>query len=202
MKQRGYSIMELMVVLALAGTILAIGAPSFAEFRANGRLTSMANDFLTTVAVARSEAVKRRVSVSICPSANPTAFGATCTVDDTMNGWIAFVDTNGNCARNVAVDPIVSTGRRDHESAAGATNGDCLSFGADGFRRVVAGVDSISRVVFCDERGNEFNGDPANNRSYARGVEVLATGRAAVEIGVDTIGSWDAGATPVSCPSF
>ena len=52
-----------------------LAAPSFNEFRRNSRLTGVANDFLGAVQTARTEAIKRQLPVSICPSANPHRCG-------------------------------------------------------------------------------------------------------------------------------
>ena len=60
-RSRGFTLMELMIVLTLAGIILALGAPSFGEFRRNNRMAGIANDFLVGVQIARSEAIKRQV---------------------------------------------------------------------------------------------------------------------------------------------
>ena len=78
-RSRGFTIVELMVTLSIAALILAIGAPSFNEFRRNNRLTGTANDFLGAVQTARTEAIKRQLQVSVCPSANPNDASPTCT---------------------------------------------------------------------------------------------------------------------------
>ena len=55
----GFSVIELMIALLIAAIVLAMGAPSFTEFRKNNRLTGNANDFLGAVQTARTEAIKR-----------------------------------------------------------------------------------------------------------------------------------------------
>ena len=100
-RSAGFTLMELMVTLALAAVILSIGAPSFGEFRRNNRLTSVGNEFLGAVQTARTEAIKRQTPVAVCPSADPTDAGATCT-SGAFNGWIVFVDSNSNGDRDAA----------------------------------------------------------------------------------------------------
>src|SRR5688572_12909073 len=137
MKQvsRGFSLMELMVVLALAGVILAIGAPNFNSFRANSRLTGAANDFLTAVQAARTEAVKRGLPVSICASDTPSDDDAECADIADSEGWIVFVDPDSDCARDSADDAEVLLRGEwfGHDSVGVDSNGECLSFAATGF---------------------------------------------------------------------
>jgi type IV fimbrial biogenesis protein FimT len=196
MQQRGFTLMEMMMVLALTAVILAIGAPSFSEFRQNSQMTGVANDFLTTIVNARSEALKRQSFVAVCPSSTPLSDAATCDAAD-PTGWIAFTDTNGNCVRDVG-DEIFATGARPSDLVTADGNGNCISFGNNGFQRTVAGRPSLSRAIFCDERGNVARG--GTGQSTARGLELLPTGRAAVETRLATLTSWAGGAGPVACP--
>ena len=59
-RSRGFTLPELMVVLALAAMILAIGVPNFREFQRNNRLTVAANDVLGLILSSRGEALTRR----------------------------------------------------------------------------------------------------------------------------------------------
>lgn len=63
--QRGFNLIELMVVLTLAGIMLGIGIPSFREFMASQRVKNTAFDFAAALMLARSEAVKRNTSVTL-----------------------------------------------------------------------------------------------------------------------------------------
>jgi len=183
-----------MVVLALAAAILAIGVPNFRDFQRNNRLTVAANDTLGGVITSRAEALRRQVTISMCPSADPLADDATCGAGD---GWIVFVDTDGNCERADAEELI--TGTRIDDDVDVATNSGCISFASTGFKRVVAGEPATSYVLFCDERGNTPR-SPGNPVSNARGVEIPPTGRGAVMRRVDEIAAWADVDDPVECP--
>lgn len=193
-RQAGFNLMELAVTLALAGLILGIGAPNFWEFRRNNLLTGVANDFLGGILSARTEALKRQTPVSLCPSANPEDADAECSVDS-PTGWIVFVDADSDCERDAGEELLKAQPDIDPGITPDA-DGICLSFAATGFRQVIAGKATISRALFCDDRGNEPT-SADSTMSYARGVEVQPTGRAAITRTLATISDWSPG---VACP--
>ena len=59
------------MTLLVAGILLGIGVPNVMEFQRNGAMTAAANDFVTGVLMARTEAVKRQAPVTLCLSDNP-----------------------------------------------------------------------------------------------------------------------------------
>lgn len=75
--QRGVSMMEVVVVLAIVGILTAAGAPSFVEYLSNSRLREAGNTLLTEVLYAQSEAIKRNGVVRVVV----TAAGAVTTTD-------------------------------------------------------------------------------------------------------------------------
>ena len=73
----GFTLVELVVTVAVLAIILAIGLPSFRIIVANNRLAGTANEMLALVQTAKLEAVRRNAIVDICPSANGTTCGGT-----------------------------------------------------------------------------------------------------------------------------
>ncbi|MGF6691050.1 type IV fimbrial biogenesis protein FimT [Metapseudomonas resinovorans] len=95
--RNGFTLIELMVVIAIVAILSSIGYPSFRELILNNRLTAQTNALLGTLQYARSEAVTQKREVTVCPSPDQ----ATC--DDTAPAdWrldiIVLLD-NGTVAR-------------------------------------------------------------------------------------------------------
>ncbi len=183
-QSRGFTLYELMIVLALAAAIIAIGVPNMRDFQRNNRLTVAANDSLGMVLSSRGEALRRQMTISMCPSATPEADDAAC---GEGSGWISFEDTNGNCVRDGAEELI--GGVRIDTDVTVSKNSVCISFASTGFKRPVAGQPTTARILYCDSRGNVAR-DLGATDSTARGVEVLPTGRGSVVRDVAAIDSW------------
>ena len=99
----GFTIVELMLTIAVAAVILSIGVPSFQGLMERNQLTSGINQFISSMSLARSEAIKRNQRVSICPSND----SETCSGNQYENGWIIFVDRNSNGNRQTATEELV-----------------------------------------------------------------------------------------------
>lgn len=82
---RGFSLVELMVAVAVAGILAAIAIPAFDSFILSNRLNAYASDFSAGARVARSEAMKRKLPVILCASSDGT--GCADTDPDYSGGW-------------------------------------------------------------------------------------------------------------------
>jgi type IV fimbrial biogenesis protein FimT len=196
-RTRGFTLMELMITVSLAAVILGIGVPAFRDFGMNGRLTGAANEMLVTLITARNEAVRRQTRTSFCSSATPDGTLAICDAAATQ-GFISFVDLNGNCQRE-AGEEIVSSMVSHTEIKQRDNLATCIGYEPNGFRTLIAGQPSNIRAIFCDKRGTAKVTD-GTAFSYARGVEVVATGRPAVTRLFSEISLWSTDGTPVTCP--
>src|SRR5687768_3569934 len=96
---RGFTLLELMVTLTVAGILLGVGVPSFVDMVRSNRAAANINELSTAFAIARNEAIRRGTNITVCRSTNGTACGA-----DWADGWIVFVDT---AATDTAVPPLV-----------------------------------------------------------------------------------------------
>ena len=99
----GFTIIELMLTIAVAAVILTLGVPSFQGLMERNQLTSGINSFISSMSPARSEAIKRNQRVSICPRGN----GETCVGNQYENGWIIFVGRNSNGTRQSATEELI-----------------------------------------------------------------------------------------------
>ncbi len=160
----GFTLVELMVVIAVAAIVLTLGVPSFYTLIQNNRATTQVNELMMALSLARSEAVRRGVSVSLCPSQDQS----TCTGGtDWRVGWIVFVDV----AAADSADPIIGEVLRVWPAitgAAGFSGPKSLRYRAEG--------DVRAGAVFKHTK----KGCPAS-KDEARTVTVSPTGRASVE---------------------
>lgn len=86
--QRAFTLIELLVTLSVVAIIAAMAAPSFFEMIQNTRLVTQANNLVSTIQYARSEAVKQGVQVSIVRKSNTDSVWE--------DGWTVFTDWDGD----------------------------------------------------------------------------------------------------------
>lgn len=185
-----------MFAIAIAAVIIAVGAPSFTEFRRNARLTSVANDFLAATQLARTEAIKRRTTLSICPSASAGSAAPACDGAD-FGGWIVFEDTDRSCTREAGEAvvggeaPINAADVSDSMRVNARSNGACVSIASTGYVDDRAALPSLTRLVYCDERGTAGVG--SSNRADARALALDPNGRARLTREANVIAAWGIG---------
>lgn len=88
----GFTLVELMVTIAVLAILLMIGVPSFSGVIASNRLSTGANELVASLQLARMESMRRNTRVIVCRSADQ----ATCSTGTTWTGWITFVDVDRN----------------------------------------------------------------------------------------------------------
>ena len=81
----GFSLVEMMTVLAVAAILLGLAIPSFVELIQNQKASATVNDFLSAIQLTRSEAIRRGVRVDLVPAGDTWA-----------TGWTIFIDEDGD----------------------------------------------------------------------------------------------------------
>lgn len=93
MRADGYTLIELLVGLAIGAILLTIAIPGYSFLINGSRLTAVTNDLVTALHLARSEAIKRGVRVTVCKTSSATNTVPTCDVSAYwQQGWLVFVD--------------------------------------------------------------------------------------------------------------
>jgi type IV fimbrial biogenesis protein FimT len=89
---RGFTLIELMVTIAVAAILLTVAVPSLQDFIQNNRLSAVTNDLVADLAVARAEAIRRGSRVTVCASDNAGTATATCSGSNWSAGRLIFSD--------------------------------------------------------------------------------------------------------------
>jgi type IV fimbrial biogenesis protein FimT len=91
--EQGLTLIELLVTLAIAAVLLASAAPPMSRLLHSVNLSTTSNALLSSLRLARSEALRRGARVAMCRSSD----GASCaTAGGWEQGWIVFHDLNAN----------------------------------------------------------------------------------------------------------
>jgi len=100
----GFSLIELLVTIAIAAIIAGLAAPSFKKALDANRIQTTASALQSDMMYARTEAVKRGATVSLCPSTDQ----ATCAdANAWQSGWIIFVDKTGDGLFDATNDAVL-----------------------------------------------------------------------------------------------
>ena len=164
---RGFTLIELMVALAIFAIITMLDFPGFQLYQQNSARVTNINDLVSALNMARSEAAKRSVQVIVCASTDQ----ATCSgVDDWTTGWIAFVDADNNNAVSAGDTTILI-----HAALSGA---NVTFHDFDGITPLVtySGTGRATPTASFMRCDNRFNTDAVPDQ-HARAVIVTASGR-------------------------
>lgn len=197
MKSRGFSLVELMVVVAIMAVLLGLVSPSLTDWMVNLRIRNATDALLNGLQQARQEAVRRNQSVSFwlvtSAGSDSSSLDNTCALSGSSGSWVVSVrDPAGSCGSSPSTTTapmIVSThpigdGVRGVSVAAvqsdGATAATRVEF--NGVGSIVNTADHIARIDVASS---------ANSSTY-RSLRVEITGIGAFRMCDPAVASTDA----------
>ena len=172
--QSGFTLIELMITVTVVAILLSVGLPSYENFIKNGHLTAGNNELVSSFNLARSEAIKRGLRVTVCKSANQS----TCTTSGEWDqGWLVFTDENNNGVYNSATETIILAHAKMNDLVTAVGNGtvtNYVSYVMSGkSQQAPTGLQSGTILVRDDRSGD-----------YGRNLSISQTGRVNTVTGV------------------
>lgn len=127
--QRGFTLLELIVTVAVAAVLLALAVPSFQNMIASNALSTASNDFVSALNLARMQAIKGSGEVLFCGQANAgtTDLSADCNADDPGAVYVL----EGVNATQIKAAPALSSDSLHLKTA------NAVKFGAQAFGHLI-----------------------------------------------------------------
>jgi type IV fimbrial biogenesis protein FimT len=145
---QGYSLIEVMLVLALVGTIPALATSAFTAIVNSSRINSGAEAIFNSLQLTRSEAAKRNSRVVMCKSST----GLECADSgDWHQGWIVFHDANNNGEVDAGEEIVyreAPLGKQLKLSGNGPVK-DYVSYSAFGKTKLTSGAFQAGTFTIC-----------------------------------------------------
>ena len=174
---RGVTLIELMVTLAVAGIVVALGAPSFLRTLARHAIAAQAEELQDAVRVGRNEAMKRSGPVVLCRT-DATNPGQCAGSGGSWQTWLLFADvarSGAFAAGDALVRQHVDASSRMTVTSAAAS----IRFESTGIAHSDAGAPSSS----CSSPAGASSDSGGSDRALQRQVCVNPRGEVAVIAG-------------------
>ena len=146
---KGFSLIELVITLAIAGVLISYALPSIYDLKSNKILKNESDRLMVSFAYARTYAITQQKQVVVCPSLS----GNDC--DNQSNwfqGWIVFDDSNSN--RKLDADEELLLFENPMDASVTATSSIYRS--KIRFNNIGFSPGTNVSINFCDKRGKDF----------------------------------------------
>lgn len=123
---KGFTLIELMVVIAIVAILLALAFTSFEGSMRKNRVSTATNELMASFSLARSEAIRSARGGGVCASADGVACGGTWD-----NGWIVWAEGNNPNPIKDPGEPVVryvQAKQRMLVTVAGGASATSISF--------------------------------------------------------------------------
>ncbi len=148
-RTQAFSLIELIIVLAIAGVLSAYGLPSFNKLAQDKKIQAAKDSLFIDLQYARSKAISVQSNIIVCPSLSHLNCDAS---SNWHHGWIVFLDKNADKIYNASDEMLrVGDALPKNLQATSSVHRKKVRFNAMGF----APGTNLS-INFCDHRGNAF----------------------------------------------
>ncbi|VAW84894.1 hypothetical protein MNBD_GAMMA17-1261 [hydrothermal vent metagenome] len=142
---RGFTLIELVIILAIFSILFHLATPTFQNIAANSRMTTQINTMVTSFNYARSEAIKRHHNTVICPNDD----GHCARQPHWHNGWLIFIDENFNRELEQEEEVIYVEAAKKNIEIISSRYRKRVVFRSKGYS-----YGSNASFIFCDQRGS------------------------------------------------
>ncbi len=173
-RDSGFTLIELMIAIALVAILLATAVPALDDFTNDARQTGAINDFISAVHLARNTAITTNSRVTMCASAS----GANCEFTSWDSGWIVFGDLNSNSSVDAGETVVSASAAAEGLNIQSGEFPVALMYRPNGRAMTNALTGNSGEFTVCDFRGNEhakvilveLSGRPRMSKTRANGA--------------------------------